>query len=67
MAKIMSERELPVGVEVAAHRFAAACKHDGFTGFVDLICNDGKVEYIHCGGDMYAYIEGKWYIREEVD
>ena len=67
MAHKMTMHEPPVGVEVAAHRFAAACQHDGFDGFVDLICNDGKVEYIHFGGQFYAFIEGKWYIREEVD
>ena len=67
MARKMVERELPVGVEVAAHRFAAACKHDGVEGLVDLYCYGGKVEYMYCDERMFVLIDGKWYERKEVD
>ena len=57
--------EIPVGVEAAAHRFAAACLRDGWTGCVTLTCGAGQVDYLSAtiGKDhrTYALMEGDWF------
>ncbi len=61
-------KDPPVGVEAAAHRFAMACRRDGWTGNVTLAvdASSGEVHYIASGqGSFLSLIEGEWY--EEAD
>ena len=62
--------EMPVGAEVAAHRFAAACKRDGMRGCVVLTCSDGSVDsWTYTGADgphTLALMDGGWYEWGEV-
>ena len=57
--------EPPVGVEVAAHRFAAVCSHDGWNGCVVLTCANGHVDCMTYrdldGTHTLALMEGKWF------
>ena len=61
---------VPVGIEAAARRFAAACLRDGWTGSVVLTCGGGSVDYLTNSGatsTTYSLVEGDWYELGKVD
>ena len=57
--------EIPVGIESAAHRFAASCLRDGWDGAVVLTCSGGTVDCMtHATGKgncTDVLIEGDWF------
>lgn len=63
--------DMPVGAEVAAHRFAAACKRDGLKGPVVLTCSDGAVDcwtfMTSNGPQTNTLIDGGWYAWGGID
>lgn len=66
MARKLVKKELPVGIEAAAHSFAAMCKRDGVDGMVDLIVSGGTPDYVNVGGEVYMFQDGDWFVHGEV-
>lgn len=73
MDKRKEPRDIPVSVELAAHRFAAACKHSGWDKCVVLTCGDGLADMLTHSDNgepqTLVYIGGSWfeYVNVEGD
>ena len=66
---MIAKTEIPVGIEAAAHRFAAACLRDGWTDTVVLTCYCGTVSCLtdaSAGSTTYTLVDGDWHEVKEV-
>ena len=56
--------KVPTEVEIAAHRFASACKYSGWDKCVVLTCGDGAVDMLtHSSSEAHTYVfrGGEWF------